>query len=165
MNTENIRESFRPNTIRLLLIGESPPAGGTFFYENSHFTSYTASAFAAAQQRRFSNDNQIHFLEHFKACHCYLDDVCHRKVDKLDREEREWLLARSVPNLASRLKNYQPEAIAIFVKRVEPHVRIAVVLADISPKLYTVPFPGYGHQARYIEAMQPIIKHHAGNIT
>ncbi len=104
MDTEAIRNSFRPKTIRLLLLGESPPASGNFFYVNSHMTSYTASAFEKAHSRNFSNQDETQFLEHFKACGCYLDDVCHFPIDKLDAEEREQALAENVPDLVSRLR-------------------------------------------------------------
>jgi hypothetical protein len=32
MTTEVLRGRYRPDVIRVLLVGESPPAGGTFFY-------------------------------------------------------------------------------------------------------------------------------------
>ena len=127
MDTETIRNSFRPRTIRLLLIGESPPANGQFFYVKSKMTSYTASAFEKAHNLKFSKKDQTQFLEHFKACGCYLDDVAHLPVDKFDASKREQVLAESVSELVVRLKLYRPEAIAIVLKKVEPHVRIAVV--------------------------------------
>lgn len=164
MDTEAIRSSFRPKAIRLLLIGESPPASGQFFYVKSQMTTYAASAFEKAHNRKFSNKDQTQFLEHFKACGCYLDDVSHLPIDKLDAEKREQALAERVSDLVSRLKLYRPEAIAIVLKKkVEPHVRIAVVQADIEPKLYVLPFPGHGHQGKYIEQLETIVKKHAGN--
>jgi hypothetical protein len=29
---ESLRQSYRPQQVRVLFVGESPPAGGTFFY-------------------------------------------------------------------------------------------------------------------------------------
>ena len=66
-------------------------------------------------------------------------------------------------DLIARLKLYRPEAIAIVLKKVEPHVRIAVVQADIKPKLYVLPFPGHGHQEKYIAELETIVRKHAGN--
>jgi phenylpyruvate tautomerase PptA (4-oxalocrotonate tautomerase family) len=91
--------------------------------------------------------------------------VSHLPIDKLDAGKREQALAESVSDLVSRLKLYRPEAIAIVLKKVEPHVRIAVVQADIEPKLYVLPFPGHGHQGKYIEQLETIVKKHAGNVS
>ena len=48
MDTEAIRQSFKPDKIRLMLIGESPPASGRFFYLKSAMTIYTSRAFEKA---------------------------------------------------------------------------------------------------------------------
>ncbi len=144
-----------------MLIGESPPASGKFFYGRSHMTSYTARAFEEVHGLEFSAKDPADFLGHFKACGCYLDDVCHRPVDKLPNEEREQLLVESLPSLAERLRQYQPEAIAIVLRKIETHVRDATALAGITPKLYVLPFPGHGHQRKYIEKMVEIVREHA----
>ena len=45
MDTEKIRKLFKPDRIKLLLVGESPPASGKFFYSKSPMTLYTSSTF------------------------------------------------------------------------------------------------------------------------
>jgi len=42
----SLRESFRPTDVKILFIGESPPAGGTFFFAaDSNLFRYTNAAF------------------------------------------------------------------------------------------------------------------------
>ena len=49
MTTEELRRRYRPETVRALFVGESPPAGGTFFYAaNSNLYRFTEQAFRAA---------------------------------------------------------------------------------------------------------------------
>jgi hypothetical protein len=81
MHTELIRQSYRPNQIRLLLVGESPPASKKFFYGESAMTKYTAQAFKKAHGVSFRDDKE--FLQYFKRCGCYLDDLCHEPVNDL----------------------------------------------------------------------------------
>ena len=165
MDTDAIRKSFLPSSIRLLLVGESPPIGGKFFYVDSHMTSYTATAFERALEREFSFDGPATFLEYFKASECFLDDICHYPIDGFDRKKREQALAECVPNFVSRLKSYKPEAIAVVLRKIEPHVRIATILAKLNPELYVLPFPGHGHQGKYISEMEKIVRKHAGKAT
>ncbi|MEW6230545.1 MAG: hypothetical protein AB1700_21080, partial [Bacillota bacterium] len=45
---EQKRQNYQPRDVRVLLIGESPPANGTFFYSgNSNLARYTREAFEA----------------------------------------------------------------------------------------------------------------------
>jgi hypothetical protein len=47
MDTEKVRMSYKPGNIKMLLVGESPPASGDFFYVRSMMTVYTAKVFGA----------------------------------------------------------------------------------------------------------------------
>lgn len=115
MNIEAARESFRPKQIRLLFIGESPPASGKFFYINSAMTTFTSYAFEKAYNKKFSNTED--FLNYFKTCGCYLDDLSHIPVDDMPSEQRERILIDSVPALSDRLKIYSPEITVIALKK------------------------------------------------
>lgn len=59
----SMRESFRPADVKILFIGESPPAGGALFYAaNSNLFRYTNAAFQVVARypaegiRRFADD-------------------------------------------------------------------------------------------------------------
>ena len=47
---------------------------------NSAMTGYTAKAFEKVHGVSFRDDKQ-EFLQYFKKCGCYLDDLCHEPVD------------------------------------------------------------------------------------
>jgi hypothetical protein len=158
MDTESIRQSFKPESVRLLLIGESPPASGRFFYVRSAMTTYTSRAFETAHRVSFKNNSD--FLNYFKACGCYLDDLSHSPVNQLARREREKHLRDNVDSLSRRIKEVNPPVIAISLKKIEPYVLDAIRKSGCSPQVFILPYAGYGHQNKYIERLALIIAEH-----
>jgi hypothetical protein len=144
MDTEAIRLRYKPYNVRLLLIGESPPASGKFFYLKSGMTTFTARAFEEAHGIEFKD--QAAFLDYFRACGCYLYDLSHLPVDQLPRKEREEQLQKNVKALAQRIREAKPSVVAVVLKRIEGYVREALAGSGRNPRLFVLPFPGMGHQ-------------------
>ncbi len=158
MNTEEIRKAYLPSRVRILLVAESPPSSGDFFYVDSGMTRYTMMAFEKAFGLKFQSTR--HFLEYFKDRGCYLDDLTETPVNNLQCTEREQLLKSCVPHLSRRIKQMQPTVIITVLKRIETHVLKAIDQSGISTKAYTLPFPGNGHQNRYTEMLAEILHQH-----
>ncbi len=69
--TERLRSSYRPDNVRLLLVGESPPAGGKFFYDDRSrvpLRTHTIKVFSDALNLSFNSDRE--FLNWFKKAGC-----------------------------------------------------------------------------------------------
>jgi hypothetical protein len=98
------------------------------------------------------------FLETFRGYGWYLDDLVLEPVDGLPEAERAARCRSAQGSLADRLRTYQPEAIVSLLKRIEPIVRAAAVVAGSGARLYGVPFPGNGNQARFHAEMAAIIQ-------
>ncbi len=160
IDTEAIRQSFKPHNIRLLFIAESPPASGRFFYVRSAMTAYTSRAFETAHGVSFKNNSD--FLNYFKGCGCYLDDLSHSPVDQLTYHEREKRLRDNVDSLSQRIREANPAMIAISLKKIEPYVLEAIRKSGCSPQVVTLPYAGHGHQNEYIELLAAIISQHLG---
>jgi hypothetical protein len=63
VNSEDLRARYRPRDVDVLFIGESPPAGGTFFYAaNSNLYYATEEAFRRGVPEILSGD----FLDDFQ---------------------------------------------------------------------------------------------------
>jgi hypothetical protein len=76
---EHLRLYYRPPEVRVLFVGESPPAGGTFFYAaDSGLYRATRDAFYEAIPEARSGK----FLERFAAYGCYLEDLCQESRPK-----------------------------------------------------------------------------------
>jgi hypothetical protein len=155
MDTEFIRQSYRPTDIRLLLVGESPPASKKFFYVKSAMTKHTAQAFEKAHGARFRDDEE--FLHYFKICGCYLDDLCHDPVDDLPKAQREKRLKASVDGLAQRIREMNPSVLAVVLKKIERYVQQAVYMSGRQPKVFVLPFAGNGHQSKYVDQLCEIL--------
>ena len=155
MHTELIRQSYRPSHIRLLLVGESPPASKKFFYVKSAMTKHTAQAFKKAHGASFRDDED--FLHYFKRCGCYLDDLCHNPVDDLSKPKREERLKASIDGLAQRIREMNPSVLAIALKRIERYVQVAVHRSGRQPRVFVLPFAGNGHQTKYVDQLREIL--------
>jgi hypothetical protein len=158
--TERLRRSFKPRKVKLLFIGESAPCGGQFFYRQSGMTSHTARAFADAFERSFASLGE--FLGFFKSRGCYLDDLSLVPVDGMPPRERALTLAANIPALAGRIRSTNPDVVVVVVKKIEKHVRKALVMARMDVPTYVLPFPGQGHQGVYIGGLCRILKQHLG---
>ena len=65
-NWENLRANYQPDNIRVLFIGESPPASGKFFYREISTLYY-------ATKEAFNNPSN--FLIKFQNWGFFLDDL------------------------------------------------------------------------------------------
>ena len=131
-NWENLRVNYRPDKIRALFIGESPPASGKFFYrENSTLYYATKEAF----------NNPSNFLLKFKNWGFFLDDLVRFPINRFDDMKRNAERFDHQDELAARLMKYQPLAVATVMKGFKSHVDTAIELAGLSVINYALPFP------------------------
>jgi precorrin-4/cobalt-precorrin-4 C11-methyltransferase len=156
MDTEAIRQSFRPDRIRLLFIGESPPVSGKFFYIRGPMTTFTSRAFEKAHGQQFWNNSE--FLDYFKACGCYLDDLSRVPVNHLPPREREKQLRDNIDALSQRIREANPSVVVVMLKKIETYVRAAVEKSQRSPRVCVLPFPGSGHQNKFLKGLESIIE-------
>lgn len=143
-DTESLRNLHRPPEIRVLLLGESEPNGGDFFYlEKGSFYRNIKNCIWPIIKK--SDD----FLADFVGCGIYLDDLVLEPVDHLSHTERSAKSVEAVESLARRLIEYKPEIVITLMKGISKYVVRAFVLADCKATLHTLPFPGNGHQNKF----------------
>jgi hypothetical protein len=140
-----LRAHYRPERIRVLFVGESPPAGGAFFYAaNSKLYRATKQAFEAVMPDLIRGS----FLESFSALGCYLDDLCLEPVNHLKlnvpsekRERLEKRIAGETP-LAARMSVTDPDAVILVMSGIQENVRRAANAARMIAPIVVLPFPG-----------------------
>jgi hypothetical protein len=155
---EALRTRYRPDDIRLLFLGESPPVGGTFFYAaDSNLQRWTQRAFTATFGQVWACGED--FLTAFQALGCYLDDLCLDPVNGLDPVARRRARREAEPLLAARLRDMHPRAAISMMTGTEANVRAALHLAgrDDLP-LSIMPFPTFGNQHRYVARLVPALR-------
>jgi hypothetical protein len=150
---ETIRKRFLPVRITTLFVGESAPHSGDFFYcGNTAMWSHMKRAVELAFGK--SDD----FLKSFQAYGWYLDDLVLEPVNHLPKSQRIAKCLDAQNSLANRIAFYQPEAIVSLLKRIDPFVNAAAILAGSNATRYGVPFPGMGQQTRFQADMAAIIR-------
>ena len=136
---ECLRRRYRPERIRLLFIGESPPASGRFFYRQD------SGLYRAIRDTFRVIDPSITdetFLEVFQNSGCYLIDACARPVDHLDVRARRAACLAGEPSLIRTLRRLQPAAIVTLLKSIRDNVRRAAAVGGCRGPIIELPYPG-----------------------
>lgn len=146
--TEAIRRGFKPDKVRVLFVGESAPAGPTFFYEaNSNLYRHFRAVFDGVAG---TNGFDAHgFFERFRGLGCYLDDLCREPVNNLPKAERQSRCAASEPGLAQRIRDARPEVVVAIGKTfAAPSIRRALKQSGVVARFEVLPFPNWPDQQK-----------------
>jgi hypothetical protein len=154
---ERRRLEFKPDKVKVLFVGESPPTNGTFFYNaDSNLFRYTLQGFA----RVFGQDcgGGEEFLQFFKAHGCYLDDLFAEPLDGTKEVKQHERPIDHVAALGERMHAYMPESIVVVMLGIEGAVRRAQDQAGLSsvPR-YALPFPANSWQNDYVERLTELL--------
>ena len=145
LSRERLRRQYRPARVRLLFVGEAPPASGRFFYQaDSGLYRAVRDAFA----RVFPKVRESDFLAFFRERGCYLVDLCGRPVDRLRPKERRTACLNGEARLARTLKQLSPEIVITVVRSIEANVKRSEEGANWHGRRVELPYPGRWHQHR-----------------
>jgi hypothetical protein len=154
---EALRIKFRPKHLRLLFIGESPPASGRFFYQkNSGLYRAMRGAFHIAAPPI----DDRNFLETFQASGCYLIDLCPEPVDRLAATSRRTLCRNNESALSRMIVALQPSIVATLLRSIETNVSRAISNSRWRGPCLHLPYPGrwHHHRAVFVETLVPAIR-------
>jgi len=154
---ERLRRRYRPAHLRLLFIGEAPPASGRFFYRRD---SGLYRAMRDAFRVLDSSVTDENFLAVFQRTGCYLIDLCPHPVDRLDQRSRRAACLASVALLSRRIKRLQPQRIVTLVRSIRDDVVRATRRAGWHGPLLDLPYPGrwIRHREIFLDALVPQLK-------
>jgi hypothetical protein len=153
---EELRLRFRPERVRLLFVGESPPASGRFFYRGDSGLYRAARDLFHEVDLSFEEED---FLSRFQGLGCYLIDLCGVPVDRLDAKSRRELCRSSEEPLGDAIRWFRPERIVSLVRSIERNVVRAASRAGWEGAIVSVPYPGRWarHRERFVEVLQPVV--------
>lgn len=152
---EWLRQRYRPAVVRLLFIGESPPASGRFFYQQD---SGLYRAIRDAFREVDSSISDESFLSSFQNRGCYLIDTCSAPVDQLDARSRRAACRSGESSLCRKIQELRPAAIVTLLRSIEPNVRRAVDRARWRGPILVVPYPGRWARNREV-FLQIVVPH------
>jgi hypothetical protein len=154
---ERLRRTFQPARLRLLFIGESPPASGRFFYRGDSGL-YRAMRDAFRIVDPSINDET--FLEVFRASGCYLIDLCRKPVDKMDSKSRRAACRTQEESLGATIAQLRPDIIATLLRSIEGNVLRAASIAGWEGRFIHLPYPGRWskHKEAFLKSVVPTIR-------
>jgi hypothetical protein len=154
---ERLRNRYRPDGVKILFVGESPPASGRFFYQaDSGLYRAVREAFVAAIARLPATD----FLDSFRSLGCYLVDLCSEPVDKMSVRDRRRAWKAGEVRLARTIRTLQPKIIVTVVRSIRANVRRAQQQAGWSGRHVELPYPGRwrSHQIQFRQQLVPLLR-------
>lgn len=165
LHQEKLKQKYLPNPLEILLVGESPAGGRQFFYSETarcRLLGATRRAFEIAHRISFTSNRE--FLNYFRACGCFMDDLVHTPVSGLELQSlayRDSVLLESTRELAERIEEWQPSLVIPIQRNIESQVKQAVSLSGVRtvvrPPLY-YPVTPYERPARYVESLSMTIR-------
>jgi len=157
ISRERLRKQYRPDRIRILFIGESPPASGRFFYQaDSGLYHAVRETFVQA----FPSLRDTEFLDSFVALGCYLIDLCGEPVDDMTPDARKQACHRGEKRLARKIRALRPQTIVTVVRSIRTNVRHAQERAGWSGCYLELPYPGrwHRHRMKFRKLLVPLLR-------
>jgi hypothetical protein len=155
---EKLRTSFLPREMRVLFVGESPPAGGTFFYKgDSILFDATRNAFLQVYDEPVIEG----FLSRFKDFGCYLEDLSAVAINRLPESQKRQFRREGEEGLAQKIRVWSPRAVVITMLGIEDNVRAALRVAGLSDRpVRALPFPrkDFGRYEQYVDGLASAIR-------
>jgi hypothetical protein len=154
---ERLRQSFRPRKVRILFVGESPPASGRFFYQAD---SGLYRAIREALLKAFPDLRNADFLKSFRSLGCYLVDLCERPVDRLQPKARRKACSAGEPRLTKSLQALRPEIVIVVIRSIARNVQRSERQANWSGHHVELPYPGrwIRHRTAFVRQLVPILR-------
>jgi hypothetical protein len=154
---ERLRKRYRPDRVRILFVGESPPASGRFFYQaDSGLYRAVRDTFLTA----FPPLQKTEFLDSFRSLGCYLVDLCGEPVDKMLRHARRCACRAGEVRLARTIQTLRPKIIVTVVRSINGNVRKAEEQAGWAGLHLELPYPGRWYRARmqFTRQLVPLLR-------
>src|SRR5271168_4954549 len=154
---ELLRKRYRPVRVKILFVGESPPASGRFFYQaDSGLYRAVRDVFLKASPAFRTG----HFLESFQAHGCYLVDLCVRPVNRLNPKERRQACVDGEVRLSKMLREFRPKMVVTVVRSIALNVQRAQLQANWEGMHLELPYPGRWkhHRIAFAKVLTPILR-------
>jgi hypothetical protein len=142
---ERLPQRYRPHRVRILFVGEAPPASGRFFYRaDSGLYRGIRDTFLAA----FPGMRSTEFLASFRSLGCYLVDLCGTPVGRMKLLLRQHIRLAGETRLSRKIRQLHPKTVVTVVRSVGINVRRAEQQANWSGPHFELPYPGRWHRYR-----------------
>jgi hypothetical protein len=161
------RNKYKPTEVNVLLVAESPPSSGGYFYAEKaigkdHLFRETMKAlelWPVGRPLRKGCDKRP-MLEQFRSLGFFLIDTCELPVDKMPPGQRRLSTAKGALTLPNRVKRLGPAGILIVKKTVFSPVSQALSIAGFENRILnkkSLPFPSHGNQRKFRRMLRRLV--------
>ncbi len=156
-----LRDEFDPRDGRLgkccmLIVAESPPASGYYFYDTEGRTSSEGSNLFSEVMKVLNlwkvDTERRSILQQFSDEGYFLLDVTYTPVNKMKPKDKEKTLVSSIPRLLDEIRDISPDCIIIIKTSIYSLVKNALIGIGYREKVLhesPIPFPTTGHQVEF----------------
>ena len=131
---EKVRNYFKPEKLRILFVGESPPRINFFYQRKGPLYKATKKAFFAVF------GTQEDFLKFFKDKGCWLEDLLKERGEKVTNSKSKEI-EEGIERISKIIRDEKPETVIIVIKRIEYFARRAIKRSGVEVKSDFLPFP------------------------
>ena len=151
-----LRQTYRPDTVRILLVGESSPAGGThYYYANSLLFGAIREAYVLAYGRRTPAGPA--FLDFAASTGLWLVDLATTPVNNLPQPERLEAVRRGVPRLATTIRATAPDFVVACLVSIADQVALGLERSGVTAELVVLPFPSW-HRQEFVRGLATTVR-------
>jgi hypothetical protein len=162
------RNKYKPASVSLLLIAESPPSSGGYFYSKKtigkdHLFRETMKAleFWPINRPMRRGCDKRPMLKKFRSLGFLIIDTCEYPVDKLPPRQRRIATVQGALSLPNRVRKLDPCRILIVKKTVFNPVKLVLTDAGFGERILNarpLPFPSHGNQKTFRTMMRRLVK-------
>ncbi len=162
-----IRDEYKPDSIEFLLVGESPPVSGNYFYYDTT-TGYDFLFRGTMKALRIFPENgtmpagmdKKPKLGEFKSRGFFVIDITYKPVNKLSDDDRKNTILKEIPNCVAEIKKLDPKWIIIVKKTTFNDLKSKLKEAHLDNRILNsegLTNPASGHELDYIAELRPLI--------
>jgi hypothetical protein len=158
------RDKYRPSSIDVLWIAESPPAGGGYFYfevtsGRNHLFRETMKALGwwPLDFPMHAGLDKSPYLKRFQEGRHFLIDLSPTPVNKLSPTERHAELRRNIIHISEEIETLRPAKILLIKRNVFDILSPLLQSSKLTLNREFIPFPSHGWQAEYRQRIQQLI--------
>ncbi len=155
---ERLRARYRPSDVVVLFVGESAPAGGSFFYQ-ADSNLFLATREACGLAFRGVPEGRA-FLRWFQTQGFWLYDLVGQPVNRKRGRPRKLAVSAGVSALAGLIAEVEPDFVIAVKASIEADVRQAAERAAFAgSRVVVLPFPLYQWREVYIRELARFFGH------
>lgn len=154
---KRLRADYRPAVVRVLLVGESAPAGGTHYYfANSYLFSAVREAFVRVYGSVTPTGPE--FLAFARDRGLWLVDLAAEPVNHLPAAERRRLVTAGANRVARQMRETEPAFVVAIKATIAGTVGDSVTQAGVRADVVSLPFPAMQWRGPFVDGLATVLR-------